>query len=105
MGVGKTTFIKVLCNYLGADDNVNSPSFAIVNEYESKTNGQLYHLDLYRIENENEAYDFGIEEYLESNNYCFLEWPEKIEGIIGNEFQKVYLTELNDNTRKLEIEN
>ncbi|MEA3444042.1 MAG: tRNA (adenosine(37)-N6)-threonylcarbamoyltransferase complex ATPase subunit type 1 TsaE [Bacteroidota bacterium] len=103
MGSGKTTFIKSLCKYLGAIDVVNSPTFAIVNEYQSEKNSSLYHLDLYRIEDVKEAYDFGIEEYLGSDNYCFIEWPAKIEEIIGDEIQKVYITVLDNNIRQLEI--
>ncbi|MCF8457943.1 MAG: tRNA (adenosine(37)-N6)-threonylcarbamoyltransferase complex ATPase subunit type 1 TsaE [Bacteroidales bacterium] len=103
MGVGKTTFIKAICKRLGAVDVVNSPTFAIVNEYQTEKGQWLYHLDLYRIEDPSEAYDFGIEEYLGSNNYCFMEWPEKIESILDETIQKIYVTELEDGTRHIEV--
>lgn len=93
MGVGKTTFIKQLCKNLGVNDTVNSPSFAIINEYFSKENGAIYHFDLYRIESEEEAYDFGYEDYFYSNNYCFVEWPERIEKLIPEHFLIVRMNE------------
>ena len=103
MGSGKTTFIKAICKRLGAVDVVNSPTFSIVNEYQTKNNEWLYHLDLYRIEDPSEAYDFGIEEYLGSHYYCFIEWPEKIESILDNSIQKIFVTELKDGSRQIEI--
>ncbi len=103
MGSGKTTFIKSVCEMLGALDTVNSPTFAIVNEYYSEANGWLYHLDLYRINKVTEALDFGIEEYLSSNSYCFLEWPENIEDLLDSDIQKVYITVIEDNKRQIEI--
>lgn len=84
MGAGKTTFIKVLVEELGTQDEISSPTFSIVNEYETDS-GKVFHFDLYRIKSEEEAMDFGIEEYLYSGNYCFLEWPSKIENLIPEE--------------------
>lgn len=81
MGVGKTTLIKSLLKCLGSPDEVSSPTFSIVNEYES-TDSLVYHFDLYRIKDLEEAYNFGIEDYLSSNNWCIIEWPEKIEPIL-----------------------
>lgn len=81
MGVGKTTFIKEICHELGTDDRLSSPSFAIVNEYLWK-NGPIYHIDLFRIKNIEEAIDAGIEEYLWSENYCFIEWPELVSPLL-----------------------
>jgi tRNA threonylcarbamoyladenosine biosynthesis protein TsaE len=81
MGSGKTTLIKEVCNCLGVIDHVSSPTFGIVNEYKSKS-GTVYHFDAYRIENEDEAYDFGIEEYLDSGNWCLIEWPDKIKNVL-----------------------
>lgn len=75
MGAGKTTFIKQLCSTLGSVDSFSSPTYAIVNEYDSPA-GKLYHFDLYRIKDQEELLDLGFEEYLSSGNYCFIEWPE-----------------------------
>ena len=84
MGAGKTTFIKSLCEQMGTDDVVNSPTFAIVNVYDidQPYRGEVYHFDCYRLKDIREAIDFGAEEYLYSGNYCFIEWPEKIETLL-----------------------
>ena len=84
MGAGKTTFIKKLCEEMRTTDVVNSPTFAIVNVYdvEQPYKGEVYHFDCYRLKNIREAMDFGAEEYLYSGNYCFIEWPEKIEALL-----------------------
>lgn len=76
MGAGKTTFIKEICAELGVIENTSSPTFSIVNEYDS-TNGSIYHFDFYRLRDEQEAFDMGYEEYLYSGNYCLIEWPDK----------------------------
>ncbi|WP_055437280.1 tRNA (adenosine(37)-N6)-threonylcarbamoyltransferase complex ATPase subunit type 1 TsaE [Lacinutrix algicola] len=81
MGAGKTTLIKALVKELGCDDAVSSPTFSLVNEYQTKTD-TIYHFDLYRVEDEDELYDFGIEEYLNSNTYLFIEWPELAKNLI-----------------------
>ena len=82
MGAGKTTFIKHLCEAMGTEDVVNSPTFAIVNVYEVASGEEVYHFDCYRIKDIREAMDFGAEEYLYSGNYCFLEWAEMIEPLL-----------------------
>ena len=84
MGAGKTTFIKKLCEEMGTLDVVNSPTFAIVNVYdvERPYKGEVYHFDCYRLKDIREAMDFGAEEYLYSGNYCFIEWPERIEALL-----------------------
>ncbi len=82
MGAGKTTFIKTFVNELGSKDEVSSPTFSIVNEYETPS-GKVFHFDLYRIKSEEEAMDFGIDEYLDSGQYCLIEWPDKIENLIS----------------------
>ncbi len=82
MGAGKTTLIKEMIQQMGSDDETSSPTFSIVNEYET-ISGKVFHFDLYRIKSEEEAMDFGIEEYLDSGNYCFIEWPDKIENLIS----------------------
>ena len=82
MGAGKTTFIKHLCEAMGTEDVVNSPTFAIVNVYEVASGEEVYHFDCYRIKDIREAMDFGAEEYLYSGNYCFIEWAEMIEPFL-----------------------
>lgn len=81
MGAGKTTLIKEIISQMGSRDETSSPTFSIVNEYDTEM-GKVFHFDLYRIKSEEEAMDFGIEEYLYSGNYCFIEWPVKIENLI-----------------------
>ena len=81
MGVGKTTLIKKLCALMGVQSMVQSPTFSLVNEYLTATGITIYHFDFYRIRNEMEALDIGIEEYFDSGNFCFIEWPEKIESL------------------------
>ncbi len=85
MGVGKTTLIKELSLQLGVTDVVSSPTFSIVNEYISLSNGKIYHFDFYRLENETEAFDIGYEEYFFGDHYCFIEWPEKISNLIEDD--------------------
>lgn len=82
LGSGKTTIIQAICRTLGITDMVNSPSFSIVNEYRSKPNRVVYHFDFYRIKKLEEVYDLGYEDYFYSGNYCFIEWPEKVEEIL-----------------------
>jgi tRNA threonylcarbamoyladenosine biosynthesis protein TsaE len=89
MGAGKTTIIKAICEVLGAQDIVTSPTFTIVNEYRTILSEQIFHIDFYRIKKTNEVFDFGIEEYLTSGSYCFMEWPELIEEILPPETVKV----------------
>ena len=105
MGAGKTTFINALCRVLGVEeDTTNSPSFSIVNEYRSDTTAELiYHFDLYRIENLEEAFDIGIEDYFDSGALCFLEWPERIEDILPHDTVKVEIKINDDDTRQLLI--
>ncbi|MFI5451509.1 tRNA (adenosine(37)-N6)-threonylcarbamoyltransferase complex ATPase subunit type 1 TsaE [Pedobacter sp. UC225_61] len=88
MAAGKTTFIKAFCDVLGVEDVVSSPTFSIVNEYES-AKGLVYHFDFYRIKNLQEAYDIGYEEYFYSDSFCLVEWPQKIEGLLPEKFIKV----------------
>jgi len=85
MGAGKTTIIKAVCEYLGAIDIATSPTFTLVNEYRTASGESLFHIDFYRIKKQEEAYDFGIEEYLSGNSYCFMEWPELIEELLPPE--------------------
>lgn len=94
MGVGKTTLIKEICTALGVKDNVCSPTFAIVNEYNAEGN-PVYHFDFYRLKSIAEAYDIGYEEYFYSGDYCFTEWTEKIEELLPEHYVRVELTETN----------
>ena len=103
MGAGKTTLIKALCQELEVEDAVSSPTFAIVNEY-SGVNGTVYHFDFYRIKNESEALDLGYEDYLYSGNYCFIEWPEKIQSLLPNEFVELKLQETSVNERVIKVQ-
>ena len=102
MGVGKTTLIKELSLQLGAIDIISSPTFSIVNEYTTLNNYKIYHFDFYRLEDEKEAFDFGYEEYFNSNDYCFVEWPEKISALRNEETVSVKMF-LDGNKRIIEI--
>lgn len=82
MGAGKTTIIKAICKALGAVDIVSSPTFTLVNEYRTLSGETLYHIDFYRIRKQEEVFDFGIEEYLTGESYCFMEWPELVEELL-----------------------
>lgn len=93
MGVGKTTLIKELCRQLGVEDNVCSPTFAIVNQYALPDGEPVYHFDFYRLKNIDEAYDIGYEEYFYSGNYCFTEWTEKIEPLLPDHYLRINITE------------
>ena len=92
MGVGKTTLIKSICKVLNVQDVVTSPTFSVVNEYQNKDENSLYHFDFYRIKNQEELFDLGLEEYIYSDNYCFIEWPEKAEGLLSDNFVQVQMT-------------
>ena len=89
MGAGKTTIIKAICEHLGAVDIISSPTFTLVNEYRTSGGKAIFHIDFYRIKKQEEVFDFGIEEYLTGDSYCFMEWPELIEGILPPETVKV----------------
>ncbi len=103
MGAGKTTFIKAICEELGVEDVINSPTFAIVNEYRSASDELIYHFDFYRINKIEEAYDFGYEDYLYSGALCFIEWPEKIEELLPSDIVNVTIKENEDGTRTVSV--
>ena len=107
MGAGKTTFIKSLCEAMGTEDIVNSPTFAIVNVYdvEHPYKGEVYHFDCYRLKDLREAMDFGAEEYLYSGNYCFIEWPEIIEALLPEETVRVKIEVRENGERELRLKN
>jgi tRNA threonylcarbamoyladenosine biosynthesis protein TsaE len=92
MGSGKTTFIKAICESLGAIDIVSSPTFTLVNEYKTSDGESIFHIDFYRIKKQEEVFDFGIEEYLTGDSYCFMEWPELVEEILPSETVKVKIS-------------
>ena len=102
LGTGKTTFVQQICKKLGSIDNVVSPSFALVNNYSSKK-GEIYHIDLYRLNDIEEAVDLGIEEYLYSDNFCFIEWPEIIESISPESYFEINIEILDETQRKIVI--
>lgn len=104
MGVGKTTFIKAVCEVLGVQDTITSPTFAIVNEYRTDSGEQIFHFDFYRIRKVEEAYDMGYEDYIYSGAVCFLEWPELIEELLPDDAVRVTLTEEEDGTRTITIQ-
>lgn len=104
MGAGKTTFIKAVCEVLGVDDVITSPTFAIVNEYTSETSGEtVYHFDFYRIKKLDEVYDMGYEEYFYGGGLCFIEWPELIESLLPEDAVKVTIEETADGSRVVRL--
>ncbi|MCL2649968.1 MAG: tRNA (adenosine(37)-N6)-threonylcarbamoyltransferase complex ATPase subunit type 1 TsaE [Candidatus Azobacteroides sp.] len=104
MGAGKTTFIKAVCEELGVSDVINSPTFAIINEYRSDTTAELiYHFDFYRIKNIREANDLGAEDYFYSGALCFIEWPEKVEELLPSDTVFVAIEELSDGSRLITL--
>ena len=103
MGAGKTTFIKAICEALGVEDVVTSPTFAIINEY-GTSQGSIYHFDFYRIKNLREAYDIGCEEYFYSGFPCFIEWPELIEGLLPEDTVKVNIEVREDGSRTIQMD-
>lgn len=99
MGAGKTTFVKALCEAMGVTDTVNSPTFAIVNEYDTPSGRPIYHFDFYRIKHLAEVYDMGYEDYFYGRGLCFIEWPELVEELLPEETVKVTIEEQADGSR------
>lgn len=104
MGSGKTTLIRALCSKLKINEQANSPTFAIINEYSLPENLPVYHFDFYRIKNETEAFDLGYEDYFYSGNYCFIEWPEKIESLLPDIYCRIFIEDI-DGIRKISAQN
>lgn len=102
MGAGKTTFIRSLCKALGVKDIVSSPTFSLVNEYQGNPE-RIFHFDLYRIEDEAEALDFGIEEYWQGNDWCFIEWGERIPSLLPEAYTEFVFTVVDEITREIAI--
>lgn len=103
MGVGKTTLIKQLCKSLGVQDATSSPTFSLVNEYYISNNQIVYHFDFYRLNKETEALDMGVDDYLYSGNWCFIEWSEKIASLLPEETSTINIQLLADGKRELEL--
>lgn len=104
MGAGKTTLIKALCESIGTDSIVNSPTFAIVNDYEMNNGDSVFHFDMYRLKNIIEAVDMGCEEYFYSGNYCFIEWPEIVTSLLPNDIAEIKISVGNDGTRTITVQ-
>lgn len=103
MGAGKTTLIKEMVKQLGIEDNTSSPTFTLVNQYQSLNNELIYHFDFYRIESETEAMDIGIEEYFDSNAWCFIEWPQKVKNLLPLKIDEIIIEIINEQERTIEI--
>ena len=103
MGVGKTTLIKEICQQLGILDNISSPTFSLVNEYQTSKGEKVFHFDFYRIEEEEEALDIGIEEYFDSDAWCLVEWPENIENLLPLGAAQIHLSILDDEQRNIQL--
>jgi len=103
MGAGKTTFVHAVCEVMGVKDHIASPTFSIINHYSSANGEIIYHIDLYRLKDEEEAIQAGVEDCLYSGNYCFVEWPQKAAGIFPDNTIQVSITVIDMNTRKLKI--
>lgn len=103
MGAGKTTLIKTLCKTLGVHDATSSPTFSLVNEYETDDNQLVYHFDVYRLKSQTEALDMGIDEYLYSGNWCFIEWAEKIPDLLPENHSIITITILEDGKRLIKL--
>ena len=105
LGAGKTTFIHALCSLLDVKDTVSSPTFALINEYRSSNRGSIYHMDWYRLKDEEEAIQAGIEDCLYSGNLCLVEWPEKAAGLLPDDTIHIYLETTGPDTRRIVINN
>lgn len=103
MGAGKTTLIKAIANEFGVEDNVHSPTFSLVNEYRNLKDDVFYHFDFYRIKDETEAMDIGVEEYFDSGDICFIEWPQKIPSLLPETFLKINIKITSPTTRELNL--
>ncbi len=103
MGTGKTTIIKAICEVLGSVDTVTSPTFTLVNEYRTSAGTSLYHIDFYRIKKLEEVFDFGVEEYLSGDSYCFMEWPELVEEILPSDKVNIRIDVDENEVRTLKI--
>jgi tRNA threonylcarbamoyladenosine biosynthesis protein TsaE len=103
MGVGKTTLIKEICKQLDVVDSISSPTFSLVNEYQTSKEVAVFHFDFYRITDEEEAFDMGIEEYLYNNDWCLIEWPQNVENLLPLEAVKIHLSILENGQHNLQL--
>ena len=103
MGAGKTTLIKSICKYLNFKENISSPTFSLVNTYVNSSNKIIHHFDFYRIESFEEALDFGVDEYLDSGNMCFMEWSEKISSLLNYPINKIEIKVIDNDKRKINL--
>jgi tRNA threonylcarbamoyladenosine biosynthesis protein TsaE len=103
MGAGKTTFIHALCETLEVKDAISSPTFAIINQYESEVAGTIFHMDWYRLKDEEEAQQAGIEDCLLSGNFCLIEWPEKAEGLLADDVLHIHIEMVDENNRRISV--
>jgi tRNA threonylcarbamoyladenosine biosynthesis protein TsaE len=103
MGAGKTTFIHALCEALGVKDAITSPTFSIINQYKTDSGETIYHIDLYRLKDDEEAINAGVEDCLFSKNICLVEWPDKASGIFPDDTVQISISILNGNSRKMQI--
>ena len=101
MGAGKTTLIKVICNKLGVEDTVSSPTYSIINEYQDRNKDTLYHYDFYRLNDELEALDIGVDEYFDMDNYCFVEWPSKVSSLLPSHHYLLISIRLENETKRV----
>lgn len=104
MGAGKTTFIRAICEEMGVDENISSPTFAIVNEYFTPKGKKIFHFDCYRLKDIREAYEIGTEDYFYSGELCFIEWPEKIEALLPDTTVNVFIKVLDSGERLITID-
>jgi tRNA threonylcarbamoyladenosine biosynthesis protein TsaE len=102
MGAGKTTLIKEICKQLGTDDTTSSPTFSIINEYKLADKA-IFHFDFYRLKNQNEAFDLGYEDYFYADQYCLIEWPEKIPDLLPPNYLKIEIQSINENERWIDL--
>lgn len=103
MGVGKTTLIKEICKQLGVVDNISSPTFSLVNEYQTIDNQSIFHFDFYRITDETEAFDIGIDDYFYDNNWCLIEWPQNIKNLLPLKAIEIHLSLVENEKRNIQI--
>jgi tRNA threonylcarbamoyladenosine biosynthesis protein TsaE len=103
LGAGKTTLIQQFCRQMGVSQHVSSPTFSVINQYDTPSGGTIYHMDLYRIKDEEEAIQAGVEDCLKGNDYCFIEWPDKAPGLLPDSYISVELYANSPSSRKMAI--